>query len=40
MSQNKDYTDPEKMKKNWRFVVGCVLVIGFVLYLWLRWNPR
>jgi len=32
MSTNKNYTNPEKMKKNWRFVVGCALVFGTTLY--------
>jgi len=27
-------------KWNWRFVVSCVLVIGSILYLWIRWNPQ
>jgi hypothetical protein len=36
MSMNKDYGNPERMKTNWRFVLGCALVIGAVLYLWFR----
>jgi len=40
MSTNKNYTNPEKMKKNWRFVLGCIAVFGVILYLWLRWNRR
>jgi hypothetical protein len=33
MSTNKNYTNPEKIKKNWRFVLGCILVFGGILYV-------
>jgi Sec-independent protein secretion pathway component TatC len=36
MSANKDYVDPQRMKKNWRFVIICIVVIGAVLYWWLH----
>jgi len=35
----QDYVDFEHLKKNWYFVLACIIVIGGVLYLWLRWHP-
>jgi hypothetical protein len=29
-----------KDSTSWRFKVSCVLIIGFILYLWIRWNPH
>ena len=35
----QDYVDFKHLKKNWYFVLACIIVIGGVLYLWLRWHP-
>jgi hypothetical protein len=29
-----------KDSTSWRFKVTCILIIGLILYLWIRWNPH
>ena len=36
MSANKEFAQQKNLKRNWRFLIACVVVIGVVLYFLLR----
>jgi hypothetical protein len=34
--QNKGFSGFKQVKESWRFVLGCLVLFGGALYLWLR----